>query len=115
MGTLSGFYINDDSIGIIKNICTTEQNRIIFATENQAISHGRAAAQLSQLMQVYNDGWVADWSDLNQPKYCIIYVNCELRTNIFTEVKQFLNFKTQELAEEFLENFKDIIDSYHNF
>ena len=47
-------------------------NYKIFATENQAKS-ALAMAKLSQLIAVYNDGWVADWSDVNKYKFCIFF------------------------------------------
>jgi hypothetical protein len=92
-----------------------EKNRNIFATENQAKSHAIAAAQLSQLMAVYNDGWVADWSDDNQKKSTIVYANTKLVVANSKIFKEFLAFKTPELAEEFLENFRNDIETYFNF
>ena len=66
-------------------------------------------AQLSQLMHVYNDGWVANWSDSNSKKYTIeIFGEC-VYSNYYFETKKFLAFKTSEIRDEFLKNFKSLI------
>jgi len=113
---ITGYYTNDSSIiEKVENVYTTDENKNVFATENQAISHGRAAAQLSQLMAVYNDGWTADWSDDSQVKSCIKCFDGELSVDNEYSYKYFLTFKTPELTEEFLENFKELINTYYNF
>ena len=69
----------------------------------------KALRKLELLRDCYNDGWVADWTD-NGSKECIIYMNDKLDENCTQGYKQFLNFKTAELRDKFLENFKDIIE-----
>jgi hypothetical protein len=120
LGKFNGYYVGEyctiKKFESSENFVTTfKTNENIFATENQAISHGRAAAQLSQLMQVYNDGWVADWSDENQKKFSIKDFKGKLIVENSYTCKFFLTFKSRELAEEFLENFKQLIDTYYNF
>lgn len=83
-------------------------NKNIFKTEEQAKA-AIAMAQLSQLMHVYNDGWVANWSDSNSKKYTIeIFGEC-VYSNYYFETKKFLAFKTSEIRDEFLKNFKSLI------
>ena len=69
----------------------------------------KALRKLELLRDCYNDGWVADWTDSGS-KECIIYMNDKLDENCTQGYKQFLNFKTAELRDKFLENFKDIIE-----
>jgi hypothetical protein len=109
LNEIDGYFIHSgsgDSVGVIgakSVIC----NRNIFATKEQAEAY-TALAQLSQLMKVYNDGWVPDWTDAAW-KYVIYMVNNDININYFAGNSQFLSFKTKELRDEFLENFKDLI------
>jgi hypothetical protein len=109
---LSGWFVNGSSkISIYKGEIR-EYNKNIFKTQKQAESV-IAMAMLSQVMAVYNDGWVADWSDNEQVKYCIsnditIITLCWLNKN-------FLAFRTKKIAEEFLNNFRKEIEIYFNY
>ena len=67
-------------------------------------------AQLSQLIQVYNDGWTPDWSDVTQYKFVIYYYKDEIETSYNCSESKFLSFKTDELRSKFLENFRDLIE-----
>lgn len=68
-----------------------------------------ALCQLIQLRDCYNDGWVPD-STVCETKYCLILGPSDwypftsyLQQHIFV-------FKTEELRDEFLKNFKDLLD-----
>jgi hypothetical protein len=87
------------------------ENRSIFATEKQARS-ALAMAQLSQLMAIYNNGWIADYSDANQIKIQIICAGNKIVSNWGCTQNEFLSFKTAELRDEFLKNFKPLIKEY---
>jgi hypothetical protein len=113
LGKISGYYINGNCEIIDYSDKVLDTNKNTFATENQAKS-ALVMAKLSQLIAVYNDGWVADWSDGNQNKYCII-CDKSVRIGVYTNLKKFLTFKTRELAKEFLENFIEDIETYFNF
>jgi hypothetical protein len=108
ISTISELRKNDE----VSPLLNEDQN--IFATENQAKS-SLAMAKLSQLMAVYNDGWVADWSDINQCKFCIVSVSGLIGVDFIHLTKHFLAFKTKELAKEFLASFKEDIETYFNF
>ena len=61
--TIKGAYV-DSTVKIVKDeVHTQEYNKDVFATTEQAEA-SIAMAQLSQLMAVYNDGWVPDFCDL---------------------------------------------------
>jgi hypothetical protein len=113
---IDGYYYNVHSqLNLASEYSTVAENYNVFATENQAESHGKAAAKLSQLMAVYNDGWIADWGDDNQKKSTILYAHRELVVRGCNIYKEFLTFKSEELASEFLENFREDIETYFNF
>jgi hypothetical protein len=94
--------VNFTERNTIKNI-----NKDIFATKEQAEA-SIALAQLSQLMQVYNNCWVPDWTD-SKYKYIIELSKGEPRVIHNCTLSAFLAFKNTELAKLFLENFKDLI------
>jgi hypothetical protein len=105
---IEGFYTNGDSNIFSTRGCTKKRNRKLFATKEQAEA-SIALAQLSQLMKVYNNGWVADWTKNSQDKFCIEFCIDDINkvTNIGTN--KFLAFKDEKTRDLFLENFRDLI------
>lgn len=83
-------------------------NKNIFKTEEQAKAV-IAMAQLSQLMHVYNDGWVADWKNTNECKYCLFFHSNKIIKATFSDARCFLAFKTSEIRDEFAKNFESLI------
>ena len=68
-----------------------------------------ALCQLIQLRDCYNDGWIPDWTNsLN--KYIIYPSKNYIITGINIAVCRILAFKTEKLRDEFLNNFKDLIE-----
>ena len=65
--------------------------------------------KLELLRDCYNDGWKADWSK-DYGKYVIFRHKKGLETTETPFCVAFLNFKTAELRDKFLKNFKDIIE-----
>ncbi len=78
-----------------------------FATTEQLLA-ASALRKLSQLLAVYNDGWVPDWSD-DETKYHIRFLYDGVEVHECFVVQHFLSFKTKEIATQFLTNFKDLI------
>ena len=68
-----------------------------------------ALMQLHQLRDCYRQGWVPDWKD-DIIKYCIVLESnrCVIYRNLTT--CNFLSFQSMELAEKFLNNFKNLIE-----
>jgi hypothetical protein len=106
---LKGFYvgINSDVVVTFDNLIKTKTNRFIFATKEQAEA-SIALAQLSQLREVYRDGWVPNWSDTNE-KNCIVCRDSIFELDSFCHTAHFLSFQSKEIASQFLENFRDLI------
>ncbi len=109
LNKINGFFVHSGSADIIttSDVKSIHGNRNIFATKEQAEA-AIALAQLSQLMQVYNNGWVPDWTD-SKYKYIIELSKGEPRVVQNCTLSAFLAFKNIELAETFLKNFKDLI------
>lgn len=70
-----------------------------------------ALAQLCQLRDRYNDGWKPDWTDDNQFKWCIDFFQDVVRKTAVLFVRRTLTFKTEELRDKFLENFRGLIET----
>lgn len=83
-------------------------DRNLLPTKEAAEAH-LALMQLHQLRDCYRQGWVPDWNNTKQTKYCIDNHN-NIHYNIsYTSYVHFLAFQTEEIAKEFLHNFEDLI------
>lgn len=67
-----------------------------------------ALCQLIQLRDCYNDGWVPKWADNSQKYYICIVSSIEFQ-HINVNTSTILAFKSANLRDEFLENFRDLI------
>ena len=108
LGNVKGFFVEEEC-GINFAICpVTDYSKNVFATKEQAEAC-IAMAQLSQLLKVYNDGWVADYLNY-KGKFAIIFCDEELTVTFFSKTRHFLTFKDMPTAELFLKNFKELIE-----
>ena len=110
-------YINTDA-DIKKAV--SSRNRLIYGDSNvlpnkQAAEAHLALIKLHQLRDCYRQGWVPDYTDTSN-KFCIVnYFNFHLYKHIHviiahSTIPRFLSFQSKEIAEEFLNNFKDLIE-----
>lgn len=68
-----------------------------------------ALCQLIQLRDYYNDGWKPDWDNALFDKHYIWFNRDNIITGTLSFYHNILVFKTEELRDEFLENFRDLI------
>lgn len=68
-----------------------------------------ALTQIHLLRDCYRQGWVPDWKD-NSTKHIIRSFNGIFTTGYTGHCNFFLSFQTEEIAKEFLENFRDLIE-----
>ena len=80
----------------------------VFATKEQAEA-AIALAQLSQLREVYRQGWKPNWNDI-QRKYGIQFFSVDMEEADTALTIIFLSFQSPEIRDEFLENFRDLIE-----
>jgi len=110
LGEISGYYINDAGcvpIGI--NRCNHTGREInIFVTKEQAEA-SLALAQLSQLREVYRDGWKPDYHT-NGQKFIIDFHTNTITADYCLQEMKFLSFQSSEVRDLFLENFRDLIE-----
>ena len=91
-------YINEASL--------TSKNT--FKTKEQAEA-SIALAQLSQLRDVYRQGWEPDWNDC-RTKFSIEFYENKLGITPYYGSNVFLSFQDEETTVLFLENFRDLIE-----
>ena len=109
LGKIDGWYVGifSDEIIAVVNSKTNKDNRNIFKTKQQAEA-SIALAQLSQLRDVYRQGWTPDWDD-EEIKHCIIFHKNDLVLDYHREFNNFLSFQSREIAKQFLYNFHELI------
>lgn len=95
-----------------RNLIKTDGNLPVAKTKEQALSID-AYQQLTQLMYEYNEGWEPDWWNRDELKYVIERENDDIEISCYYNSHNFLAFPTEEIAIEFLFNFKDLIKMYY--
>lgn len=69
-----------------------------------------ALMQLLVCREVYRDGWKPDWTDKSSVKYEIYNERSEIQRCLGHTVNTILSFQSKEVRDQFLENFKDLIE-----
>ena len=91
------------------SINKTDWDRGFFVDEKYYIAFD-ALRKLIELRDHYNDGWVPDWTDLNEEFSIENHAN-ELRTRHSCQQSKVFTFKSRELRNEFLSNFRELIET----
>jgi hypothetical protein len=107
LGVIEGYWIYYNSTIVHDKDKIISDHKNIFKTKEQAQA-SIALAQLSQLRDVYRQGWKPESND--GLKYSIRKIEQKLEIINYYEIRYFLSFQSQEIAEEFLNNFKDLIE-----
>lgn len=84
-------------------------DRNMLPSKKAAEAH-LALMQLHQLRDCYRQGWTPNWLD-GENKYCIVYnsvYNYPIIINKYT--RAFLSFQSREVAQLFLNNFRNLIE-----
>lgn len=108
--SITGYAVEDRGrISVFNLADTVKQNRHVFRRLEQAEA-SIALAQLSQLREVYRQGWKPDWTT-EDTKFCIeTFGNNELEIDNWHRRNYFLSFQSYEIAQEFLNNFRELIE-----
>jgi hypothetical protein len=106
---VSGYYADRMSEVYGQVYPVSDSMRNTFATKEQAEA-SIALAQLSQLREVYRQGWKPDWTDGTITKYTISRFRNDLIIMDNFEAEQFLSFQSRKIAEQFFENFRELIE-----
>ena len=98
---------------LIRERCEDSDRNVL--PNKQTTKQHLALMQLHQLRDCYRQGWIPNLIE-ESSKYCIMgYYNSgtksiKYRIDYLTYTSTFLSFPTYELAEEFLSNFRDLIE-----
>ena len=84
-------------------------DRNVLPSKEAAEQH-LALMQLHQLRDCYRQGWTPDWKNSKSGKYCIEYIVDSYDIITYCTSVSFLSFQSKEIAEEFFNNFKDLIE-----
>ena len=104
------FIVNSSEIQCIteKHERKSYQDRNLLPSKEAAEQH-LALMQLHQLRDCYRQGWKPNYTDDSQ-KWYILKNHDKLSVDWNISYSVFLNFQTREIAEQFLNNFKDLIE-----
>ena len=109
LGVIRGFYVNAHSeLRDFECYTGKDSNKNTFPTKEEAEAC-LALAQLCQLRDRYNDGWKPDWKNDTELKYVIEIFWDNIVKRVYECRYKVLAFKTEELRDKFLENFKHLI------
>lgn len=106
------YYIDFNAKYDVCHLTSMENCKNSLNTKEDAEAH-LALMQLHVLRDAYRDyyqkGWKPDWTS-KEFKYCIVFHNQKNIISYQSGEHRFLSFPTYELAQEFLNNFKDLIE-----
>ena len=75
----------------------------------QAAEAHLALIKLHQLRDCYRQGWKPDWT-IPKSNFAIFYMKGRYTVEEFIYSREFLTFQTREIANEFLTNFRELIE-----
>ena len=103
-------YINSCSLIMRAGIDEWHENanRNVLPSKQAAEQH-LALMQLHQLRDCYRQGWKPNYTDDSQ-KWYILKNHDKLSVDWNISYNVFLNFQTREITEQFLNNFRDLIE-----
>lgn len=104
--------IHGYSYNITANMITHSETPI-YTTDQLTQHEAKALAAFSQLLKLRRDWigeWEPDWKNREQKKYVIECLDWGIRTYIQGTYRRNLSFPTQQMAHEFLETFRDLIE-----
>lgn len=109
------YYVTSASevVNSLKRERTNTRSHIIDA--NNLPDHATAEAilalcQLIQLRNAYNGDWVPEWKDYRQDKHAIVFCEGKIFSDTVAKDSTILYFKSDDLRDEFLHYFRDLIE-----
>ena len=98
-----------DKIKASLNTAYMTINRYVFSDCKQAQAH-IAKMKLHLLRDDYRIGWVPEWGNIDESKFSIEMVGNEFTVENYGITRHFLAFQDKERANEFLTNFRELIE-----
>jgi len=104
---------NDSTIYTMDYSPTDEQNKNVFPSKKTAKAGGVLLPMLLQLRDKYRRGWKPDWRSGDISWSIRLYGN-ELSVIDFVHSRHIFAFQSKDIAEQFLNNFRDMLEEYFN-
>lgn len=101
--SLSGYIVH------IEDMMASRKSAMLFKNRDQ-VKAVMALGMLSQLIPIWNEGWEPNWKDRGQEKHAIVFLNDKPTVLGIYNSRQFVCFKSNEIAKEFLSEFRDVIE-----
>ena len=98
-----------DKIKASLNTAYMTINKHIFSDYKQAQAH-IAKMKLHLLRDDYRIGWVPEWGNIDESKFSIEMVGNEFTVENYGITRHFLSFQDKKRANEFLTNFRELIE-----
>ena len=98
-----------DKIKASLNTAYMTIHKRIFSDYKQAQAH-IAKMKLHLLRDEYRNGWKPDWKDSEHKKYVIQSSEGEYYVDDYYNISTFLAFQDEKQANEFLTNFRELIE-----
>ena len=98
-----------DKIKASLDIAYMTINKHIFSDYKQAQAH-IAKMKLHLLRDDYRIGWVPEWGNIDESKFSIEMVENEFTVENYGITRHFLAFQDKKRANEFLTNFRELIE-----
>lgn len=110
-GHIDGWYISSDSTVVASSSYVTsgDHNKNTWPSKKEAEAC-LALSQLCQWRDKYNEGWKPDWTDFSEYKYVIVMNRGKIEPSINCTTSKVLAFKSQDILNKFLEDFRDLIE-----
>ena len=99
----------DESLKVKVNIQLLRETLRLMMDYTYADKHV-AMVKLHILRDKYRNGWKPDWKDAGELKYFILKLGGELKVIEITTTVGFLAFQEEKQANEFLTNFRELIE-----
>lgn len=110
LGNIEGYYVDIYSDVCLIGKCECDSGmKNVFLTKEQAEA-SIALAQLSQLRNVYRNGWIPIYTNGFKPKYVISFFSEGINKDMYDCYNSFLSFQDEKTRDLFLENFRDLIE-----
>lgn len=110
IGVESGVCLVDGGMSPVDGVVERLPLRDANLLPNKKIAESMLAlCQLIQLRNCYNGDWEPDWTD-DTRKHVIYSFNSEIVDGCDVSESKILSFKNEELRDQFLENFRKIIE-----
>ena len=98
-----------DKIKASLNTAYTMINKYTFSDYKQTGAH-IAMMKLHLLRDDYRIGWVPEWGNIDESKFSIEMVGNEFTVENYGITRHFLAFQDKKRANEFLTNFRELIE-----